>query len=367
MSTLSDVQTLYGSVRDIWTKSQAHIISHAVLALSIFIICGATVPEMSIPNLQAKQIADNEWFKLAKDTGLVYVTFAIPIVIVATYGAILNWIGQIIVTMVMTIFPPLNRSEGLHLLSAPILEPLALSLGKKDFNLNDLVSKSNELALKYSLRKSENWEAFQRSIGKLTKNSIVYLGDFLMFSLVWIVLFHIRPQQSWVLANRSLFWPVLTIIFGLAWSAGFRVSRVMAIMPKLLLVSVSLMLRADPDIVPLLEVDDIERNVVRERLEKLLKEEREALDMHPSLLRLIAYRFGFTGYQKKKKKSKERQGFPFYTFYERGLCFSTGNLPQGEKLDNRLLYNSLAYFYFRIHNSLSALARVFWQLIRGTP
>jgi hypothetical protein len=105
MSTLSDVQDLYGGVRGTWAKSQAHIIAHVVLVLLIFAICRATVPELTTarPNLQ--QITNNEWYKLAKETGLVYVSLAIPVIALAVYVALLWTLGQLLVAAVISDIP----------------------------------------------------------------------------------------------------------------------------------------------------------------------------------------------------------------------------------------------------------------------
>ena len=85
MSTLSDVQALYGTVQDTWAKSQAHVIAHVVLAVVVFGICGATIPDINLAPIDPKQISGNEWYKLAKDTGIVYVAFVLPLVILAAY------------------------------------------------------------------------------------------------------------------------------------------------------------------------------------------------------------------------------------------------------------------------------------------
>jgi len=48
MSTLSDVQALYGNVRGTWAKSQADVIAHLVLAAVVFWICGATMSSVPL-------------------------------------------------------------------------------------------------------------------------------------------------------------------------------------------------------------------------------------------------------------------------------------------------------------------------------
>ena len=135
MSTLSDVQALYSSVRGTWTKSRADIIAHAVLAVVVFWICGATIPRMSVWDIDPKQISNSEWFKLAKDTGIIYVAFVIPIVIVTVYAALLRTGGALLVFIVTLIVRPPQRSRSQYRLLTPsALEPLALTLQKSGSN-----------------------------------------------------------------------------------------------------------------------------------------------------------------------------------------------------------------------------------------
>ena len=71
MSTLTDVQALYGSMQNARTKSQAHVISHFFLILVVFAIFGVTIPDVAIASINPKQISSSEWFKIAKDTGII--------------------------------------------------------------------------------------------------------------------------------------------------------------------------------------------------------------------------------------------------------------------------------------------------------
>jgi hypothetical protein len=119
MSILSDVQALYGSVHSTWAKSQAHVIAHFVLAGVVFGICGATIPDVAVAPIDPKQLSDNEWFKLAKDTGIVYVLFVAPIVLLAAYGAFLRAGGQMFVTIIMLMFPPSSHRNQYRLAIFP--------------------------------------------------------------------------------------------------------------------------------------------------------------------------------------------------------------------------------------------------------
>jgi hypothetical protein len=237
MSILSDVQALYGTVRNTWAKSQVHIISHIVLVVVVFVVCRASIPEMAMPKMDAGQVVENEWFKLGKDTGLIYATLLIPVIVIAMYAAVLRAAGHVLVAILMVLFPPSPRG-GYRLLSSTTLEPLALALNKKDFEMADLYSRSNQLVLKYQGAKSEAWESYQQSLGAISKNAQIYLGDFLAFVLIWYFLFKLLPHADWIQANETHFRSVIVILLALAWFAWFRVSRALAVLPSLLLIVV---------------------------------------------------------------------------------------------------------------------------------
>jgi hypothetical protein len=59
-------------------KEPSAVITHVVLALVVFGICGATIPDVNLAPIDPKPISENEWYKLAKDTGIVYVAFVLP-------------------------------------------------------------------------------------------------------------------------------------------------------------------------------------------------------------------------------------------------------------------------------------------------
>ena len=90
MSTLSDVQALYGSVQDTWTKSRAYVVAHVVFAGVVFVICGVTIPEVAVPPIDPKQVSANGWFTLANDTGIVYALLVVPLLLLAAYAALLR-------------------------------------------------------------------------------------------------------------------------------------------------------------------------------------------------------------------------------------------------------------------------------------
>jgi HAMP domain-containing protein len=368
MSTLADVQSLYGSVRSSWTKSHAHVVSHLALALVLFMLFRVTFPQVPIPKLSATQIVDNEWFKLAKDTGVIYVSLVIPFVLAAVYVALLRTVGQLLIGVLVFVFPPDSNQNRMRLLNEWTLEPLALIMKTKDFTIGDLTSKAGELAVKYQSKKNEQWESYQRSLSGLTKNSTVYLGDFLFFLLAWIVLFRMFPHFAWVRANAPRFWPVVLVLSGLAWFAWFRVSRALRVMPGLLLMFVSTMIRTDPDMASLLEIPAEEHNAVRQRVRELLSDEQDLADRKPSLRHFILYRLGFSQEANRDQTRKSLSGWPFLSVYQQGSQFSD---KPAEYDAEDWLENYLAYLYYRCWERVALIARTAVRLARyavtGTP
>jgi hypothetical protein len=321
------------------------------------------MPAFPVPRLDPTKISDNEWFKLAKDTGIIYVSFVLPVVVVAAYGAVLRTAGQLLVAILMSISPTASRRNQYRLVSPWVLEPLALTLGKADFRLGDLLAKSAELSLKYQSKKDALWDAYQQSLSDLTKNAQIYLGDFLFFLLLWIALFRLMPQAAWVHENEPRFWPVALVLFGLALFGWFRVSRAIAVLPSLHLIYVSTMVRADPDMKSFLDVAESEREKVREKLEELLRKDREDADSRPSLLAFLKYRFGLRQVTATEEEARRDRGLPFRSLYQEGLRFSRDDKKHSD-YDNHWVAGYVAYLYYGFHRRLTQLAKALWQLAR---
>jgi hypothetical protein len=266
----------------------------------------------------------------------------------------------------MFILPPLSHRNKYRILTPTMLEPIALIIDKNDFSLSDLQNKATELAIKYQSLKNEQLKSFQESTSKLTKNAQIYLADFLFFIFVWIAIFKFLPNSSWVQANGNHFWPVLIILSLLVWFAWFRVSRAIASMTSLLLMYVSSMILTDPDMKTILEGASEKHNKIREKLEELLRKERQYADSRPSLLEFIRYK---TNLRRKTNKipegeeKKKNRGWPFPTLYERGLRFSWDK-ESYTHFDNGWISGYIVYLYYRLYERLSSVARAVWQLVR---
>lgn len=363
MSTISDVQAIYDSVRGSWAKSQAHVIAHVVLAGVIFWICEATIPGITVDLIVPRQLLDNDWYTLAKETGVIYFGLAIPVLVLAAYTLVLQWAGQMLVSILMLVLPPSSRANRYRILAPQVLEPLALALDTEDFELHDLHQKSTEFMSKYQSKKNEQWEKLQESMGDMTKNAQIYLADFLVFVLAWVLAFRFLPDNSWIEANHSAFWPVTIILLLLVWFAWFRVSRAISIIPALLLIFVSTMIRSDPDMEPVFKVTSEQREKVLRRLAELLKAEQQRAETGPSLLLFFKYKIGFERDDADSDAKRDLRGFPFMQLYWDGVDFSM-NHERFARYTGQWLSGYLSYLYYRLHKRLAGLLQATWQLIR---
>jgi hypothetical protein len=215
--------------------------------------------------------------------------------------------------------------------------------------------------MKYQLKKNEYWDAYQRSLENLTKNAQIYLGDFLVFLLLWVVLF--RYNSDWVGANETRFWPVVFFLVLLAWFALFRVTRALEIMPTLLLLYVSTMIRVDPDMASLFEIPNDEREKVRDRIQYVLEQQKAQDESKPSLIGFIGHYFGLRPKTSRLLEAEETAGRPFADLYARGRKFQW-NVSKNATYDSDWLKDYVAFLYYRFYHWISNLARSLWQLIR---
>jgi hypothetical protein len=200
-------------------------------------------------------------------------------------------------------------------------------------------------------------------ISKLTKNSQLYLGDFLFFLLCWIALFKFLPKAPWIQANEARYWPVVLLLSVLPWFAWFRVARAIAVVPSLHLMYVSTMIRTDPDMKAVLEVSEEKRESVRRKLGELLGEAQERANTQPSLLGFITHKLGLVRKAAGDEEVKQHRGLPFPLLYEEGSRFAWGKASHAYD-DRQWLAGYFAYLYYRLHRRLSDLARAVWQLVR---
>ena len=185
------------------------------MIIIVFVLFGATLPHIGVPALSPNVLLNNGWYKLAKETGIIYVSLLIPMLMVAGYASFVSTVSRFLVGMAMAFLPPLPKPNYFRIANSWMLEPLAILLKKEEFGLIDLALKSSELVMRYQSMKNDVWENYQRSIYEVGKNSQIYLGDFLFFFLGWNLLFSLARYSSWLQDNYFLRYRVSLILFAL--------------------------------------------------------------------------------------------------------------------------------------------------------
>jgi hypothetical protein len=362
MSVFSDVEALYGSLKGTWSKTRTHVISHAVLGLVLFGACGVGYPEVQLPQVSAQEIANDDWYKLAKDSGVIYVSFALPVVALALYGTILRSAGQLFAAAIMLVFPPKARGNLFEQTGLWALQPLALLVGTEDFQLPDLYRKALDLRFKYEASQPDAWQSSLSYLGERHRNAMVYLGDFMVFWAVWIGIFWLAPSSPWVAENQVHFWPGLFGLLGLVLWWWFRASRLLDALPANELQSVALLALKDPDLAGMLAASDERRTKVLLKLDELLREQERSQVHAPSLREYIEGRLAPHGIALHVGKMPE--GAPFPSLYERGRRFLYDD--QRNKAYGRRwwLDEYRAYLYYLLHRRCADLIRTVFRLWR---
>src|SRR3954465_151028 len=97
------------------------------------------------------------------------------------------------------------------------------------------------------------WKPYQESIGRLTRNNLQYLGDYLTFGVIWIGAFTLGAHTQWAAINRPHFWPVMIFLLAMMWLSWMRVSRAIVAVPRMYLQFLSLIIQTDPDFQKMIE------------------------------------------------------------------------------------------------------------------
>jgi hypothetical protein len=360
VSTLSDAKELYGTLETTWSRSRAHLVTHVAFFLIVFWLFGARIPHISLPEMSAKEVMDNDWFKLGKDTGLIYLVLIVPIALVAAYGVVLERLGQICLIAASSIaFSPRAVSPFFGL-SGYTLEPLALLLNKTDFQLHDLQEKVSQLTFKFASTKSDLTKSYQRTARAITENSAHYFGDLSVLFGFWVLFFWFFPRFAWIEENRTVFWPVTFVLLCLIVLSWMRVSRALRALPRLQLLMIAGIVGLDPEFAALLEKPEAVKSQVRETLFKLLDEEQTRQNKVASLSKLI--RAGLK-LKSSDKNDQASRGWPFVLLFRQGEKLSWGDETM-EGYRGGSMMAIVAYLYYSFYQRIMSLYRAGWQAIR---
>jgi hypothetical protein len=370
MSVISDVRELYGTLHTTWGKVRVHAISHTIFFVLVFWIGGLTLANFTLPNINAinaKDILENDWFKLAKDTGLVYVALLLPVLFVSVYLTAFDLLGRILSGFFTILFltAPKSRFSGI---SASELAPIAMVMPNDEFELQHLLTKSIEIMFKFKEQKPQEWNVYQKALSRMTGNSLQYLGDFCTLLLLWIVLFVVHSR---IKMNVTHFLPVCLILIAFIWFASMRASRALAVLPILQVKFVWAMIQTHPSLISPVDIADKDRQRRLLRLEKLLttvtKEEDQDKFSQPSFRRVFGQWARTPKAWLRTNVIKARNSYYTYmfsdryqlSFYERGKKLSIQGSPKDLSITD-----VFAYKLYNACKRLKSLYRLLVGLIR---
>jgi hypothetical protein len=270
MSTISDVQDLYHGLQGGLQKSREHVFTHLVFAFIVFVLFGAEFPPVKLLAPDPLALSENAWLKLAKDTGLIFPLLIIPILLLAIYTSLFGLAGRLMVGIAMAVAPPVSSHVFIDASNITLVEPLAILTKKDEFNFADIQAIAMDFLIRYQAQNSTAWQNYEKSISSLNKNALIYLGDFIVFFLVWNFAFFFSEHSAWIRSMHPIKLGVSAVLFLVILASWFRVSRALSLMPRMLISNIAIMVRADEDLLPVLEVSTEIREKVRARLFKLL-------------------------------------------------------------------------------------------------
>src|SRR5262245_58154654 len=109
MADIRDVVALYETVESTWGKIRADVISHAFILTGLFLVVGVTVPDLRLPQVDLAKVLESNYYRLAKDTGILLLTSVIVVVPLLVYIFLLRLFGRFFVTLWLLLFQSVNE------------------------------------------------------------------------------------------------------------------------------------------------------------------------------------------------------------------------------------------------------------------
>jgi hypothetical protein len=355
MSILGDAQELYQSVGSTWRRRRSHILAHIILASITFGLCGATIPRVTLPAIDAGQIMGDPWYKLAKDSGMIYLALFIPFLIFGAYVSIISTLGGFLAILLRKTFPVVPSS-----LFASPLERIALLLDRENVNLYEVNNKVEELWLEFRLRKFDVVTSFEQQALTKVYNASTYLGDFALFACLWVLFFVYFPNNAWIAENRGHFWSVLLIVSFLIWLARRYGHRMLGEYIALRPYVVSEAILSDDALKQKVAATREERDRVLLTLDKLLKAEAENVRLEPTLINLVVSRIPQFLIDEFRRMKRSVEG----SYNHRNPVFFT-NIDNGGR-DLSMSEWLVLYFSYRtwlLQRGLRSIIRSFWNAL----
>ena len=362
MSVFSDVQELYNAGHSGWEKTRPHILAHALVGIATIGFLHVSLPEIGPVHIAASDITGNDWFKLAKDTGIIYVALLLPLVLFSAYVGIIELLGRLGITLMTALFGASFSQKAWQRFPSGDLAIVALTFQDDQFTMADLANKITALSIKLQSSKSDLASGYKNAIDKLNGSAAKYVGDFLAFLIFWNALFLGFPNTDWASSNVGHFWSVNLFLAILLWLAWRRLTGAIVFVPQLQLSAIATMLRFDPEYASLNDVPKERREKIEHRVYELTRERDRDAAQRASMTKLLLLKLGFR-ISPRSPSDLPTPWLPFPKLYRTGadLWFGLEAAHQAKDLPARSL---LAIAYFRFCRGLWLKLQMLGHMLR---
>jgi hypothetical protein len=366
MSLVSDVEAAFTTAQSTWSTNRSHAIAHILLGFIIFFVYGATYPDISPPQIDPNYIMESDWYKLAKDTGAIYLAFIIPIICIAAYISLFNYASNFIgltLSSFSTYYVSYMRTKDYSALLT-----IASSMKNDKFDASDLQAQIWRLYDKYS--RSKDFSPYLLTYPS-QYDSRIYFGDFTLFVIVWVILFTYMRDYDWVSSNENIFLPVLLTLIVLVFLSWLRLSTLIGNANRQSLYFVVRGIQGDPEMSFISEMGEDKEMAISKRLISIVKTYEEYDNRKtPSLTRFIVCSLFSKDTLEGIRELANDMYSPYKNSYGMGRKFSS-DADMNTKYDDNWLIWYVSYIHYRIHVWLATSARnlfnFIWQLITGAP
>jgi len=335
----------FTAISETWEKIHADIISHVVAFILVFYIGGTAFPRITLPLINPQIILDNSWFHLAKEMNLLFLGPIFILVLIVAYVAILHALGQVALRLFSSSGVDNVLNHILNEANKPSFEFLALSLGKEDFTINQVMQKFLDLTLKYQIEAKEDFKTFTKRFIATNIAATIYVKNALAFIVAWVAIFLFLPKTTvWIIENEKHFWPVFILLFIFYLVAKIRLNIIDRKSFLFQLATIVIFMKKDKDYVNLQNESDQKRDSIKQRLNEILSDYKRF--RRPSLTRYFLnklYRKTRLAFIHTPKFFLKLKGIS-NLFYNTGEKFQMAH----DGMDRKWIEGYIAYRYYKL-------------------
>ena len=337
----------FTTISETWEKIHADIISHVVAFILVFYIGGTQFPRINLPLIDPKIILNNSWFLLAKEMNLLFLGPIFFLVIIVAYVALLHALGEVILRISSA--TNLGIERGLNYIrndaNKKSFEFIALSLGKENFTIDQVMEKLFYLTLKYQIDAKGDFKTYTKQSIARSSAATIYVKNTLAFIVAWVAIFLFLPKNTvWLVENGKHFWAVfISLCIFYLWTK-IRLNIIDRKDFSFLLATIVIFMKKDNDYVNLQNESDQKITSIKERLNEILSNYKKV--RQPSLKRYFLNKLykkshlTFVFSPKLFLKLKERSKL----LYDTGEKFQLAH----DAVKNKWITGYVAYRYYKL-------------------